>query len=166
MSAAEDSWLSGSSRRARSTLVLVIVFAVACGGRVPVPAPGANSQCVQGCQANHAVCIQSSNVGAGGYGDARAALIGGLISMAASSSARGQCADVLRDCYATCGQSITPQQQQQQAVDDLCRQLRCADGGPGGWIGRPERSAARYSWPFKYAGAMTHTSSECGAAHP
>jgi len=56
--------------------------------------------------------------------------------MAASSSARGQCADVLRDCYATYGQSITPQQQQQQAVDDLCRQLRCADGGPGGWIGK------------------------------
>src|SRR5262245_28273164 len=56
--------------------------------------------------------------------------------MAASSSARGQCADVLRDCYATCGQSITPQQQQQQALDDLCRQLRCADGGPGGWIGK------------------------------
>jgi hypothetical protein len=91
---------------------------------------------VQGCQANHAVCIQSSNVGAGGYGDARAALIGGLISMAASSSARGQCADVLRDCYATCGQSITPQQQQQQAVDNVCRQLRCADGRPGGWIGK------------------------------
>src|SRR4029450_4563775 len=105
---------------------LLIGCSVACGGRVPAPAPGANSQCVQGCQASHAVCIQSSNVGAGGYGDARAALIGGLISMAASSSARGQCADVLRDCYATCGQSITPQQQQQQAVNDLSRQPLCA----------------------------------------
>jgi hypothetical protein len=88
------------------------------------------------CQATHAVCIQSSNVGAGGYGDARAALVGGLIAMAAASSARGHCADVLRDCYATCGQSITPQQQQQQAVDNVCRQLRCADGRPGGWIGK------------------------------
>jgi hypothetical protein len=136
MSAAEDSWLLGASRRARSNLILMIACGVACGGHAPVPAPGANSQCVQGCQASHAVCIQSSNVGAGGYGDARAALIGGLISMAASSSARGQCADVLRDCYATCGQSITPQQQQQQALDDLCRQLRCADGQPGGWIGK------------------------------
>src|SRR5262245_26614752 len=136
MSAAEDSWLLGTSRRALSSLTLVVACGVACGRRVPVPAPGANSQCVQSCQANHAVCIQSSNVGAGGYGDARAALIGGLISMAASSSARGQCADVLRDCYATCGQSITPQQQQQQAVDNVCRQLRCADGRPGGWIGK------------------------------
>jgi len=136
MSAAKDSWLLDASRRVRPSLVLVLACGVACGGRVPVPAPGANSQCVQACQASHAACIQNSNVGPGAYGDARAALIGGLISMAASSSARGQCADVLRDCYATCGQSITPQQQQQQAVDDLCRQLRCADGGPGGWIGK------------------------------
>ena len=34
-------------------------------GGVSVPASGANSECVQGCQASHAVCIQSSKVGIG-----------------------------------------------------------------------------------------------------
>jgi hypothetical protein len=123
-------------RTPRRSLVAVLVLGVACGGHVPVPAPGANGNCVQQRQASHAVCIQSSNVGSGGYGNGDAALVGGLMSMAIASSARGQCADVPRDCYGTCGQAITTQQQQQQALDDLCRQLRCADGQPGGWLGK------------------------------
>src|SRR4030095_4124942 len=80
VSTSKKSWpLGWGTRHPGSSLVLAVSFGIACGGRVPVPAPGANSQCVQGCQASHAVCIQSSNVGAGGYGDARGAVIGGAL---------------------------------------------------------------------------------------
>jgi hypothetical protein len=89
--------------------------------------------CVQKCQESHAVCIQSSNVGSGGYGNADAALIGGLISMAMASSARSRCAEVLKDCYGTCGQTIT---QTQANLADVCANIRCPDGGPGLWIGK------------------------------
>lgn len=124
------------ARSASARLVLMAAIAGACGRSVPLPPPAADGRCIQQCQANHAVCLQAANPGAGGYGDARAALVGGLISMAVASSARGQCSDVLKDCYATCGQPMTPQEQQERAVAELCYQLRCADGRAGGWIGK------------------------------
>jgi hypothetical protein len=121
--------------RARPVVLVVAGSLLAgCSARVPVPPPGANSGCVQQCQQNHAVCLQGTSAApAGAYGNADAALVGGLLQFAISQSGRSHCAEALQSCYAGCGQTMT---QAQASLADYCQQLRCPDGGPGLWVGQ------------------------------
>ncbi len=113
---------------------LLVGCLTACAARVPVPPPTANSGCVQQCQQNHAICLQGTSAApGGGYGNADAALVGGLLQYAIASSGRSHCAEALTSCYGGCGQAIT---QQQASIADYCASLRCADGSPGLWVGQ------------------------------